>query len=503
MTRTHSTWEFSDSDYQQIILGRKEPSFSRRIDSPIRPEVVDKDAVHDGTEARSEFESLTQDLHLSSKDDEFWWNSTGVSFHQLLIQNSYNSENRRSLLRWYAAFIIPALGPRPIRGEKPRFQPCPVADGSPIEYSLNWKETSSKQLVRFTIEATSATAGTPADLFNQNETLTLLSRLNKYGKMPKLDLKEFHIWKNEFYFSEDGAQRLLSRIPSGSPLSQIWIAFDLPHGQEPMAKVYFMPSLRCIESNIPNERLVFDTARICHGQYGTYNRCIDVLDSYLKASRDEPVIMAALDCIDSPNSRIKVYVQTRSNSLNGAKRVLTLNGQLAGETVAKGLEALEELWSILFPLQTDNIGNAIVFPKNVYCGLAVEFKAGQQFPETKLHLPLREFEGTDAKFCELLSTWFQKRSHAKFGETYRANLGRVLYVSNKPSNGRDTDPDYSPKHDLGGTRGTHTFVSFSYTEKTGVYMTMYYSPRIFDAYLGESRDDFWQGYNDLWQKDST
>ena len=36
-------------------------------------------------------------------------------------------------------------------------------------------------------------------------------------------------------------------------------------------------------------------------------------------------------------------------------------------------------------------------------------------------------------------------------------------------------------HDLEGTNGTHTYLSFAYTKNTGVYMTMYYSPKIHDA----------------------
>jgi len=57
----------------------------------------------------------------------------------------------------------------------------------------------------------------------------------------------------------------------------------------------------------------------------------------------------------------------------------------------------------------------------------------------------------------------------------------------------------SPDHDLDGTRGTHTFISFSFSKRFGVYMTMYYSTRIFGAHL---KADIWEGYDDLWGREA-
>lgn len=56
-------------------------------------------------------------------------------------------------------------------------------------------------------------------------------------------------------------------------------------------------------------------------------------------------------------------------------------------------------------------------------------------------------------------------------------------------------PANSPRHDLDGAGGTHTFISFSYTERTGVYMTMYYSTKIFGAHV----KDIWEGYDNMWK----
>lgn len=48
--------------------------------------------------------------------------------------------------------------------------------------------------------------------------------------------------------------------------------------------------------------------------------------------------------------------------------------------------------------------------------------------------------------------------------------------------------------------GTHTFISFSYTERTGVYMTMYYSTKIFGDHV---QKDIWEGYDNMWKEAAT
>lgn len=72
-----------------------------------------------------------------------------------------------------------------------------------------------------------------------------------------------------------------------------------------------------------------------------------------------------------------------------------------------------------------------------------------------------------------------------------------------------THPGYantyrSPGHDLAKTNGTHTFMSFYWTKKTGAYMTMYLSPKIFDVHLPEyaktqTVDNVWAGFAKAWE----
>ncbi|KFA70283.1 hypothetical protein S40285_08212 [Stachybotrys chlorohalonatus IBT 40285] len=430
------------------------------------------------------------------EDQRFWWTATAPSLARLLVSCKYSTEQQAAHLEWYRRFIPKALGPRPIPGRKGLFVPCPVFDGSACEHSINWKEHSSSRVVRFTIEAVGREAGSWRDPFNQDETRRML--VSMLGVVPGLSLKRFDTFARRLFITQEGYAELTPRIPNGTPLSQAWTAFDLLHGGV-MAKVYFMPILKMIETGKSTNDLVFDTVRDCNSkEYGTFDGPISLLQDYTTsftaAPYDVPVVeMVAIDCIDSPNSRIKLYLRTAANTFHRVKDMFTLGGRLSGPELDEGVAALVEIWPILFRLdpRAVDIENLEVFPRGSYCGCAIEMKPGQKNPETKIHIPVRKIAGTDAQLCESLATWFRKRGHAEFASQYKTDLESAF-----------------PAHDLERTRGTHTFVSFSYTRRTGVYMTMYYSTKILDIHarnssmVQQSEKDIWRGYDQLWRSKS-
>lgn len=369
---------------------------------------------------------VARETKFPDENQTFWWRATAPSLNRLLENCLYSEEDQLTHLRWYRRFILPALGPRPIPGVKPKFQPCPVFDGSAVEHSINWKELSPKRTVRFTIEAVGHDAGTSADPFNQEATKVLLNGMAK--EIPDLDLKHFDIFAKRFFLPSHVADELKPKVPPGTPLSQVWVAFDLLRGKL-MTKVYFMPILKWFHTNITTKTLVFDVARECNGPYGSFDAPISLLDNYLESfpADESPVIeMVAIDCIDSPSSRIKIYLRTSVNTLTKAKYAFSLGGRLSGETIEEGIKALDELWPILFRLEGVDIENVKVFPDGSYCGNAIEMKPGHAEPEIKLHMPVRKIDGTDAQICESLQTWFKQRGHGEFARTYKKDLAVAL-----------------------------------------------------------------------------
>ena len=136
--------------------------------------------------------------------------------------------------------------------------------------------------------------------------------------------------------------------------------------------------------------------------------------------------MVAIDCIDSPQSRIKVYLRTAVDTLSRAKTAFSLGGRLKGETIDKGLEALEELWSLLFDLEENkDVAELKILPAGSYCGKAIEMKPGAKQPEVKLHIPIRKREVNDIQIAESLCSWFRRRGHADFASRYVADLEKA------------------------------------------------------------------------------
>ena len=380
-------------------------------------------------QAISAYDSVLQGATFSTEDEQFWWLATAPPLSRLLESCQYTREDQLNVLRWYRRFIPPALGPRPRLGLKSRFQPCPVYDGSACELSINWKESSPTRTVRFTVEATGHQAGTAADPFNQEETRSLLARMA--NEVPSLDVQQFEQFAGKFFLSREEAEAVIPKIPPGTPLSQAWIAFDLEQGSSPMAKVYFMPIIKWLYTGIPTNSLVFDAIRRCGEKYGSYAAPVAMLDRYIKTfppGKGPVVEMVAIDCIDSPKSRVKIYLRTTVTTLARAKETYTLGDQLSGEIVEAGLTALSELWPILFRLQDGDIEHTEVLPNGSYCGFAIEMRAGQEAPEVKIHIPVRKIGGTDAQLCKSLSTWFRRRGHEEFGDAYHQNLLTALQV---------------------------------------------------------------------------
>lgn len=287
-----------------------------------------------------------QDFRVGQDEDEsFWIAATLPSLAQLLASCEYGKEQRAAHLTWYQQFVPRALGPRPVSSQKAQFTPSPVFDGSACEHSINWKEKSSKRLVRFTIEATGRKAGTAEDPFNQTATGLMLRSMT--DAVPGLSLKRFDIFAKHLFVSDAGSGEVLRKVPEGLPLSQVWLAFDLQHDGSILAKVYFMPILKWIETGTPTNDLVFDTMRECN-DHGSFNKSIACLEDYIKSFTSVPddaprVEMVAIDCVDSPKSRIKVYLRTAVNTLARAKDMFTLGGRLTGKETEAGIAALTDL----------------------------------------------------------------------------------------------------------------------------------------------------------------
>ncbi|ROW12011.1 hypothetical protein VPNG_05200 [Cytospora leucostoma] len=419
------------------------------------------------------FGQVSQQTQSLDDDEIFWWGMLGQSLATLLETSQYSNEEQLYYLRWFRRWIVRSLEPRPVHG-RPFHRSDFTYDGSPLEYSLNWKEKKASQTIRFTTEPRSREAGTAADPLNQLASQSLLTAMAK--EIPGIDLTRFNLFLAETHVPDHAAEEVLSKLPPGHPRARVLVAYDLEHGAV-VAKAYFNPELRAIHTGLSTKTVVFDIIRKCNGPYGAYDASIGMLRDYLDAHNapDGPqIFLLSNDCVaDSPASRIKVYVTAPITTLRAAMDAFSLGGTLSGSAIEAGLNAIHLLWCHIFGIDNSStdIEDKEVLPAGSRCVFVYEMRPtgpGQQGTdmEVKMHMPGSWFGQTDTKVGEALAAWFQKHGHSEFAARYQSDLTSAF-----------------PKIDLDTPRElAHTWISLTHTPKTGLYMTMYYTPKITQFY---------------------
>ncbi|KAI1735258.1 aromatic prenyltransferase [Xylaria scruposa] len=419
------------------------------------------------------FDQVNQEIQPDNEDHIFWWNTLGQSFTTLLSANHYDTKHQLQYLRWFYRAIMPSLGPRPVDG-KPHYASSFTYDGSPLEYSLNWKEKKIDPTIRFTTEPCSSKAGTDADPFNQLTAMDVLKGMANY--IPSLDLTRFYILLSATNVPVEATDKILSKLPPGYPRARVLVAYDLEDGNI-IAKAYFNPGHRAFLQGTSTKNVGFDAIRKCNGPAGSYDASIEAIDGHLRAfNTDETpqVTLLSNDCVkDTPSSRLKVYVMARVHTLGMVKNMFHLGGRLTGRAIAEGLNSIEEFWRHVFDTDrsTTDIHDKQVLSKGSSCIFVYEMRptpidAQKSEIEVKWHMPASWLGTSDAQVCEVMAAWFRKRNHPELAERYLSDLTRAF-----------------PRHDLSiPGRLTHTWISLTYTKKTGIYMTMYYTPRLPEFY---------------------
>lgn len=374
----------------------------------------------------------SRETSLDHADQDFWWGLLGQSFATLLKTGQYGDEEQLEYLRWFRRWVLSSLGPRPVDGQ-PHYRAMFTYDGSPLEYSVNWKEKKANQTIRFTTEPTSWKAGTAADPLNQLASRDLLTGMAK--DVPGIDLTRFNLLLAETHVPDDAAEEVLSKLPPGHPRTRVLVAYDLEHGAV-VAKAYFNPALRAIHSGTSSNRVVFNAIRKCNGPHGSYDASVELLRGYLDAAQGAAdggpqIFMLAHDCIaDSPASRVKVYVTAPVTTLAAGLDMFNLGGRLTGPVIQAGLEAVRSFWGHLFgpdALEEDKE----VLPAGSRCVFVFEMRPVQDGQketdlEVKMHMPGSWLGKTDVQASQVLSNWFQKHGHPDFAARYQPDLASAL-----------------------------------------------------------------------------
>ncbi|KAJ8108563.1 hypothetical protein OPT61_g8088 [Boeremia exigua] len=389
--------------------------------------------VSHSTKSLPILDQVNQEVRSNSEDEAFWWHILSEPLASLLQANQYSTEVQLHYLRWFQKCIPSALGPRPIDG-KPYYGSWITHDLSPLEYSLNWKEKSAKQIIRFTIEPVARQAGTAADPLNQLSAKEFLTGLS--SDLPDLDLARFNQFLDATNVPNDGVEDANAKHPAHFPRTRVWVAFDLEHSGTPVAKAYFLPHWLAIQSGVSTNTIVSDTVRACKGSDGlSWSGSMAVIDSYLSTftrPEDAPqMVLLSNDCVvDTPDSRLKVYFRCSTDTLNKVKDVFHLGGLLKGSNIAVSLKAISELWCHLFGLDSSDPAAADkVCIGEHKCHFVYEMrpdKSSEPDMDVKFHIPMWQLGKTDTEISDLLASWFASHGHSDLAARYQSDLKAAL-----------------------------------------------------------------------------
>lgn len=387
-------------------------------------------------EALPILDEVNQELCSNSEDRAFWWEAMSGTLATLLQANNYSDEAQRHYLRWFYQWVAPALGPRPING-KPYYGSSLTHDLSPFEFSINWKEKSRKQIIRFAFEPTTKQAGTATDPINQLGAKAFMNTISK--EVPGLDLTWFNLLLKATNVPSGGVDDAIAKYPPNFPRYRAVVAFDLEHSGDLMVKSYFLSLWHALQSGIPINTIISDAVRACNGPDGlSYDGSMDAIMSYLstfEGQEDAPLAcLLSNDCVAiTPGTRLKVYIISEADSLTKINEMYHLGGRLKGAHIATSLEGIRELWYHLFGLEgSDPTANDKVCVDKMKCVFVYEMRStygSEPDLDVKLHIPMWQLGKSDGQLSEMMASWFESHGHLDFAARYKSDLNKALYVS--------------------------------------------------------------------------
>ncbi|ESA42114.1 aromatic prenyltransferase [Neurospora crassa] len=419
--------------------------------------------------------SSTSDPPISQYDDNnpnhhYWWTACAPSLTSILRHSHSYTPSQQSLhISWFRNNVIPNLGPRPSSSYRLR---SPLNyEGSPYRATWNFcsapagspSSSSVAGTLRFSFDPIPATGSIKKDPTNQEE----------YKRLFPLLARECHgKGETKVVFQS----KIVSR-GSQLPPEHAAIAIGCV-GEKRVLKPYFFAGPKSMVTGLSPHQVLFSALRAIRTKAEELKPAIDLVEDYV-ASR-KAVMMPNCIGIDavSPDqgARVKLYTLIPSNAFCVMRDAITLGGRLTSPEAMRGVGILRGIYHLLrgdrSPINdaTENMSKPCRYESksNSYWKgfTSYEMRPGREEPEVKVYVPLMQiFETEQAVIEGLEEVW---RGFG-WGELGKGGYGEAIREA-------------FPHVDFKQAPGTHTWVSFSYSDRTGPYTTVYLAPRFQEAY---------------------
>ncbi|RLL97456.1 hypothetical protein CFD26_102625 [Aspergillus turcosus] len=401
-------------------------------------------------------QALSRFVEFKSDDEESWFNKTAPLLAKLLLSAGYSVDHQYEYLTFYYKFLVPALGPYP-----QRYSSAITRSGLPLEFSANYQEHGGSPVIRIGFEPVNALSGTARDPYNQYTVASLLGQISNLR--PKgFDDRLWHYFAHEHTVSAAEREQLNGEKVHGSELkSQMAFGFDLKGG-DIVVKGYSFPALKVQVSNKSFGDLMESSIRKLQDEMDC-TAAFEKVNSYMhEVNGYNQFAFFSWDCVIPSASRLKFYGVHNNVTWPQIEELWTLNGRAKSSSTPKALERLKQLWDLMnikegtkaFAGGFDD-GSGSDQQKEAPMVWNYEMKPGSALPLTKFYFPVHG--ENDMKIVTALSRFFEIIGLTELARSYPDSV-KALF----------------PDEDLSQTRQLVSWVSFAYTEKTGVYLSVYY-----------------------------
>ncbi|KAJ5537054.1 aromatic prenyltransferase [Penicillium frequentans] len=388
-----------------------------------------------------QFELLDKYMSCPNDSHRAWWQKTGPLLARLMSSAGYSNQSQCQYLIFFYTSIVPFLGPYP-----QKFPSAMTHNELPLELSINYQQLGgAAPVVRVAVEPITSISGTKEDPYNVSPIRDFLDCLEKINP-ENYDSRLFEHFYPKHTLSEIECQKLQAKNEAIRELSQVSFGFDLKPDAISV-KGYTFPGLKCHATEEDLCSVVIGSVQEYLGDADRY-KTLDMIQEYIETtdSRFNFGFVYSHDCVIPEKSRHKLYGRTKDMSWSKVEEVWNLGGRVDSPESNKGLDYLQRLWKLL------RIGNG-PHPLGLHLVWNYETKAGLKVPATKIYFPVYGLNDQDN--VRAIAQYLTQIGLQAHGDAYERTVQDYLF-------------------DIKHTDRLVCWVSFAYTEKTGVYLSVYY-----------------------------
>ncbi|KAF8531540.1 aromatic prenyltransferase [Gautieria morchelliformis] len=354
---------------------------------------------------------LTNLMHLTafrSSDADFWSQKLHGHFYKMLVAADYTPTERQLYADWFSIWTA-LLGPRPtiVDGQDtPVVKSFMCDDLGPIELGMAWKHPHKKPLVKFSIEpipTTSTTSTDEAEVMAYGlDVIDSLHRLSRSRgrKYPIIMDPGLFIHFLEVF----GFTRLDGQWKASTSVTNIFLASDLlPDCIETKAYGVFHSSL-----NLTEKLTLLSKAMSGSGREKPWSTVVNYLKSkpsdWHTRFSPNPTLFA-VDCKDSDDARVKVYVRYRFTDMDCLVDQLSL-----GRAIPLSAAYVTSLRELLLQLAGGDLSALQRSPRGIL--LYYDLRAHAPLPKVKIYMPVRLLAANDLHVVKVFSAYLER--HAAF-----------------------------------------------------------------------------------------